>query len=203
MSPDPGEGNREENRSMVSRRGLIVFSAPSGGGKTTIIKLVRNEISNLNYSVSAPTRSIRKGEVDSVDYDFLSKEEFLDGIKKNNFIEYEEVHGELYGTRKQRIEAALESGKWLIFDIDVLGALNIKKQYPDALLIYLDVPSVEVLRERLIQRSRENDVEIEKRLKRYQLERSQAQYFDEVVMNDDLDRAVEIVVNLIKNHLNI
>ncbi|MBD3167831.1 guanylate kinase [bacterium] len=179
---------------------LVVFSAPSGGGKSTIIHALRERFPHMRFSVSSTTRSRRNGEVDGVDYDFLTREQFLEKVEEGDFIEYEEVHGQLYGTRRSRVEQDLRAGRDIIFDIDVLGALTLKKVYPEALLVYIDVPSVEVLRERLVNRGREEIEEIERRLTRYQFERDKAERFDHIVVNDDLDTAVEEVAEILESY---
>lgn len=181
------------------RRGkLIVFSAPSGAGKTTLIHRVMERLPGLRFSISSTTRPRRKGEEDGVDYDFLPRETFEQKIAEGDFIEYENVHGELYGTRHSRVEPLLEEGDDVVFDLDVLGALHLKRLFPDALLIYIDVLSKNVLRERLLARGREDEAEIERRLERYVLERSKAEQFDRIVINDDLERATREVVGIIE-----
>jgi guanylate kinase len=171
----------------------IVFSAPSGAGKTTIIHRVMEEMGDLSFSISSTTRPIREGETEGIDYDFLSAEKFQLAIDDDDFIEYEDVHIYRYGTRKSRVNPLLESGKDVVFDLDVLGALNIKRLYPDCLMIYIDVLSKNVLRDRLIGRGREDISEIEKRLERYEMERSKADEYNIIVVNDDLEFAVQEV----------
>ena len=168
----------------------IVFSAPSGAGKTTIIHRILEKFDNLAFSVSSTTRPRREGERDGVDYDFLSKEEFEHSIEEGDFIEYEHVHGYLYGTRASTVKPLLDSGVDVVFDLDVLGALSIRRLFPEAYLIYIDVLDREVLRERLEKRGREDAEEIERRLRRYDMERRYRKDFDLVVVNDDLEQAV-------------
>ncbi len=182
---------------------LIVFAAPSGAGKTTIAHRVLDHFGErLRFSVSSTTRPQRQGEVDGVDYDFLSPEEFERQIELNDFVEHEDVHGWRYGTRKSRINQLLDEGYVVLFDVDVLGALSLKRLYPQSLLLYIDVPSVEELRRRLTTRKRESDEELEKRMQRYAFERSKADRFDRIVMNDDLDRAAAEVVSIVDAYLN-
>ncbi|MDP8207144.1 MAG: guanylate kinase [Candidatus Electryonea clarkiae] len=180
---------------------LIVFSAPSGSGKTTIINKVFSEMDGLVYSVSSTTRPKRANETDDVEYEFLTHEQFMEAVDEGDFIEYEGVHGYQYGTRKSKIKKELERGDKLIFDIDVLGALSIKKLFPAALLIYIDVPSLDVLRERLLSRGSENEKAIEKRMKRYSFEKSKASEFDRIVLNDDLEQATREVIIIIRNYI--
>lgn len=169
---------------------LVVFAAPSGAGKTTIIHEVMEQDKNLTFSISSTTRPVRAGEVDGVDYDFLSDAAFDEAIEDGDFIEYELVHLYRYGTRKSRVEPLLEEGRDIVFDLDVLGALNIKKLYPEALLIFIDVKSKDVLKERLALRGREGKEEILKRLERYDMEKENARSFDYIVINDVLGNAV-------------
>ncbi len=185
----------------TDRGKLIVFAAPSGGGKSTIISSIMENISELKFSVSATTRPRREGEIEGVHYHYLSDEEFRRRVDQGHFIEYEEVHGKLYGTLKTDVEKALEDGKSLVFDLDVLGALSIKKYFPEALLIYIDVPSVEVLRERLLERNSENKDEIEFRLTRYEFEHNKAKHFNHIVMNDNLERACLEAAEIVKKHI--
>lgn len=188
MSPD-----------VRTRGKILVFSAPSGAGKTTIIHEVMKRMDDLTFSISSTTRSKRHGETDGVDYDFLTREEFQQAIDEGDFIEYEEVHGNLYGTRASRIQPFLDAGKDVIFDLDVLGALSLKRLFPDAFLLYIDVLGREVLRERLIAREREDHEEIERRLNRYEFEREKADQFDRVIVNDDLETAVREVMDAIRD----
>lgn len=188
MSPEPA----------VRRGGMIVFAAPSGAGKTTIIHEAMRRLPDLVFSISSTTRPRRSGEVDGVDYDFLSDEAFDRALAEGDFLEHEVVHGKRYGTRLSRIEPLLEEGKNIVFDLDVLGALHIKSLFPDALLIYIDVLSTDVLHQRLIERGREDEGEIELRLKRYEMERDKAKGFDVIVMNDDLEKAISQVVSVIE-----
>ncbi|MCB2210600.1 guanylate kinase [bacterium] len=186
----------------VSRRGRpIVFSAPSGAGKTTIIHEMMKQVDGLVFSVSSTTRSQRKGEVDGVDYDFLTHEQFQQAIDEGDFIEYENVHGQLYGTRASRVRPLLEAGTDVIFDLDVLGALSLKRLFPDAFLFYIDVLGREVLRERLLARGREDLDEIERRLTRYDMEREKAEQFDRIIVNDDLMKAVNETVAAVNEAL--
>ncbi len=178
---------------------LIVISAPSGAGKTTITKRILSAHSDiLTFSISATTRKMRDGERDGIDYYFLSKEEFLRKIKENELIEYEEIFGNFYGTLVTEIDRARSEGKSLLFDIDVRGGISIHARYPDhTLLIFISPPSMEILGDRLAKRGSETDEIIERRLARAEMEMGMASVYAHVVVNADLEKAVEEVEGLI------
>jgi guanylate kinase len=187
----------------VSGRGrLIVFSAPSGTGKSTVAKLVMERLGTLEFSISATTRQMRSGERDGVDYYFLTREEFEKKIAEGGFIEHEFFFGNFYGTLLDKTTKAVEAGRNLLFDLDVKGALNLKKIFGDeALLVFLKPPSMEVLAERLQSRQSESPEALKMRLERAEMELSHADQFDFVVVNDDLDRAVDAVATRIAQFL--
>jgi guanylate kinase len=178
---------------------LVVISSPSGGGKTTIIQHILNtKQSNTEYSISITTRPPRSGEINGRDYFFVTKDDFENKITNKELIEWEEVHGYYYGTPKNLIEKWLQQGKSILMDIDVKGALTIRKKYPqNALLIFLEPPSMEILIDRLIDRASDKQSEIKKRLEAGEDELAVAHQFDHIVINDDLQKAVEEVTNLI------
>ncbi|KAA3617487.1 MAG: guanylate kinase [Calditrichaeota bacterium] len=175
----------------------IVFSAPSGAGKTTIVKILLEKHPNLAISVSATTRAKRPFEKDGKDYYFLSPLQFKRAAKENKFLEYEEVHGNIYGTLKDKVDESVAAGKTVLFDIDVKGAKSIQQAYKDALLIFIKPPGKDVLRQRLIDRKSEDTETINKRLERLDFEYEQASFFNHVVVNDDLNTAVKEVEKLI------
>lgn len=176
---------------------LFVISAPSGAGKTTIIKELFNIFPNLKFSVSATTRKKREYETEGQHYHFLSVEEFNRRKDNGEFAEWEEVHGNFYGTLKSEVEPYLSSATHLIFDVDVKGALTIKKLYPEAVTIFIDVP-LDELAKRLKSRNTESDKEIEKRLSRIKLEAAMKDKFDNIVDNSKgLDEAVKQTQNII------
>ncbi len=175
----------------------IVFSAPSGGGKTTIARTLEQKYNNLVISISATTRPRRPNEQDGVDYYFLSTEEFEEAIRRGRFLEYELVHGYYYGTLKDSVDDAVREGKTVLFDIDVNGALSIKKHYPQALLIFIKPPSKEILVERLKKRRSESEEAIHKRLQRMEYEYTMGKRFDHIVVNDDLQRVIKEIEHLI------
>jgi guanylate kinase len=178
---------------------LIVISAPSGCGKTTIAHEILRRNSGMRFSVSATTRGLRPGEVDGTDYFFLSREEFAKRIGQGDLVEWEEIYGDYYGTLKDQVESALRDGISVVFDIDVNGALSIKKKYPlDAVLIFIDPPSMDALKQRLLGRKTENPEAINKRIARMPMELERGSLFDFRVVNDDLERAVQEVDGIIR-----
>ena len=170
---------------------LIIFSAPSGAGKTTIVKYLLTQDLNLEFSISATSRGKRHTETDGKDYYFLSAEEFRSKIENDEFLEWEEVYeGIYYGTLKSEVERICAQGKNVIFDVDVIGGCNIKKYYGDkALAVFIKPPSVEELRKRLISRSTDSAEVIEKRVAKAEYELSFANQFDCIIINEDLSRA--------------
>jgi guanylate kinase len=179
---------------------LIVISAPSGSGKTTIAKEIMNRFPDLGFSVSGTTRSKRPGEVDGKDYFFLTREEFERRVDKGEFVEWEELYGDCYGTLKSEVERVLKTGHHLLFDVDVKGGLSIKKYYPNALLIFIRPPSMETLKDRLLKRQTEDDVTLKRRLERVTMELELGNKFDHQVVNDELDRAIREVQSIIEQH---
>lgn len=170
---------------------LIIISGPSGAGKGTILSAFKdNEELNLHFSISATTRGPRPGEVDGKDYFFLTADDFKQRVENGEFLEHEDFHSASYGTLRSQVEKQLASGENVLFDIDVNGAMNIKKIYGKrALSIFIMPPSLEVLRQRLIGRGTETMEKVELRLSRAEYEMSNAEKFDEIVMNDNLEVA--------------
>lgn len=184
---------------------LIIISAPSGTGKSTIInRIIDDEQLRLEFSVSATTRPPREGETDGVNYYFISIDDFKDGIENDAFAEYQEVYeGRYYGTPKSEIARINAKGNNVILDLDVLGGINVKKIYGDhALAIFIAPPSLDALRERLVNRGTDSMEDIENRLAKADFEMQHAIYFDYQVVNDDLDVAVEQVRSLIKDFID-
>ena len=191
---------------MTAQQGkLIVFSAPSGSGKTTIVKhlLAQPEL-HLDFSISATSRYIRDNEVNGKDYYFISPADFQKKIEENAFVEFEEVYKDnYYGTLKTEIERIWAEGKHVIFDIDVVGGLNIKQQYPNQTLsIFVSPPSVEELERRLRFRQTESDEKIAMRLEKAEREIARAPEFDVILENHDLETAKKEACNLVSNFLN-
>ncbi len=181
----------------------IIFSAPSGAGKTTIVKHLLQCDFNLMFSISATSRECRFNEEDKKDYYFLAPEAFEQKISNNEFIEWEEVYsGTKYGTLKEEIERIWASGKHVIFDVDVTGGLNLKKHFGDkALAIFVKPPSVEALRERLIGRGTETDVTLMKRVDKAEQEIQRAHEFEKIILNDKLEKALAEAEGLVSEFL--
>ena len=170
---------------------LIIFSAPSGSGKTTIVKHLLDKGFNLEFSISACNRLLRGDEKHGKDYHFLTTKDFRQRIKNNEFIEWEEVYSErYYGTLKSEVTRIWDKGNNVLFDVDVVGGVNIKKQYGNkALSIFVMPPSVDELRNRLTGRGTDHVDEVEKRLAKAEEEMKYATQFDHVILNDNLDIA--------------
>ena len=183
---------------------LIVISAPSGAGKTSIVHQLLKDIPELSFSVSASSRERRENEVHGKDYYFLGVEGFQQKIKEDAFLEWEQVYeNQYYGTLKSEIERIWSEGKTVIFDVDVVGGLNIKKQYPKKCLsIFIMPPSVEVLAERLIGRGSESDESVKKRLDKAEEEISKNKQFDTIILNDNFEIACEQTKEIITNFIN-
>lgn len=170
---------------------LIIFSAPSGAGKSTIVNYLLSRGLNMEFSISATSRAPRGNEQYGHEYYFISTEEFKERISKGEFVEYEEVYsGCFYGTLHNEVERITSSGRNVIFDVDVKGGLNIKKKFGDrALAVFIAPPSIETLRQRLIKRSTDSREMIEKRVGKAAYEMTFAPQFDVVILNDNLETA--------------
>ncbi|TWJ16830.1 guanylate kinase [Bacteroides zoogleoformans] len=189
---------------FVSRMGkLIIFSAPSGSGKSTIINYLLTQNLNLAFSISATSRSPRGTEKDGVEYFFLSPEEFRRRIANDEFLEYEEVYQDrFYGTLKAQVEKQLDAGQNVVFDVDVVGGCNIKKYYGErALSVFIQPPSIEELRKRLVGRGTDAPEVIESRVAKAHYELSFASKFDTVIVNDNLEDAKEEALKVISQFL--
>lgn len=181
---------------------LIVFSAPSGSGKTTIVRhLLKQEDLNLEFSISAATREARGEEISGKDYYFMSLEQFKKHIKAEDFVEWEEVYRDnFYGTLKSEVERIWALGKNVIFDIDVAGGLRIKHKFPEeTLAVFVKPPSVDELKRRLKERSTESEDKINMRIAKASVELATAPQFDVIIKNYDLDIALEEASQLVKD----
>lgn len=199
--------NRVDGAGVAGTQGkLIIFSAPSGSGKSTIVQWLMQEHPELRlaFSISCTSRAPRGQERDGVEYFFLSASEFKAKIKADEFLEYEEVYeNRFYGTLKSQVESQTRRGENVVFDVDVKGGCNIKEFYGErALSIFVQAPSIDELRRRLVGRATDTAEAIESRLAKASYEMTFAPRFDHVVVNDDLDRAKEETYRLVKDFLS-
>ena len=189
---------------MVENGKLIIFSAPSGAGKTTIVQHLLKKIPELEFSISATTRKPRGDEQDGKDYYFIKKEEFLHRIAKKQFVEFEEVYaGTFYGTLRTEIERIWQQGKTVIFDIDVQGGLHLKRKYDgQALAIFVQAPSLAVLKERLTGRGTDSHEKLQERFTKAEKELGYAPQFDIILKNHDLQTACSEAEEIVKNFIS-
>lgn len=182
---------------------LIILVAPSGSGKTTIAHRLLNDFPKIKFSVSATTRPPRKGEKDGKDYYFLSRDEFDKKIEQNEFLEWEEFYnGSRYGTLRSEVDKLVESGYFPLLDIEVKGALNVKRTYSaKCVSIFIRPPSIDELKKRLLNRGSENNESLKTRLDRAEKELRYANKFDYVVINDDLEVAYKQVTTIVKSFI--
>lgn len=191
------------NNFMIQGK-LIIFSAPSGAGKTTIVKHLLKTFPQLSFSISATTRPLRGDEVHKKDYYFISKEEFLHKVAKHEFVEFEEVYsGTFYGTLKSEIQRIWNEGKHVIFDLDVEGGLRLKKKYgAHAIAVFVQPPSIDVLIERLRGRGTDDEDRLSERIEKAEKELSYAPQFDYILKNHDLQTACREAEEVVSNFLN-
>jgi guanylate kinase len=182
---------------------IVLFAGPSGSGKTTLAHTLLKLIPELSFSISATTRAKRPSEIDAKDYYFLSYPQFMDKIKSNEFVEYEEVYeGMYYGTLKSEIERIWDSGKTPILDVDVVGALNVKKNFaPQGFIVFIHPVSIENLRSRLTKRATEGEIAFNKRIEKAQQELDMANQFDHIIYNENLGEAAKNAEIIVKNYL--
>lgn len=184
------------------KKNLLVLSSPSGGGKTTVARHLMGKYPQIKFSVSATTRQPRQGEKDGKDYFFFSKDEFLIKAEKGEFVEYEEIYGNYYGTLHSEIDRAIHLNSILLFDVDVKGALSLKKAYPESTLtLFLLPPGIDELLMRLKGRKSESEEEIRKRMDRALMELEMKDEFDFSVVNDELNKTLIIVENIFKENI--
>jgi guanylate kinase len=180
---------------------LYVFSAPSGSGKTTIVRDVLKNNPEFVFSVSATTRKKRSSEKEGADYFFISVEEFKEKIDAGEFVEWEKFYDYYYGTLKNIVDGNLAKGLSTVFEVDVKGAISIKKVYKNSVLIFIVPPSIDVLKDRLIKRNTETDEDLKKRIERAEMELSFKGQFDYVVSNVDLEEAKKEVKKIIEKEI--
>lgn len=180
---------------------LYIFSGPAGVGKGTVLHIALERLSNIKYSVSCTTRAPRPGiDKEGETYYFISEEEFRSRIAAGDFLEYADVHGHLYGTRRDIVESALNAGIDIVLEIDVQGAAIVKRKMPEAVTVFVKPPSMEELRRRLEGRGSESAEERELRIKNAEAEIGCAERYDYVVVNDDLERTVDEVINIVRKN---
>lgn len=183
-----------------SKGSLFIVSAPSGAGKTTLCRMVVSGIENLKFSVSYTTRRARPDEINGRDYTFVSREDFLRMTATGEFMEWAEVHGELYGTSGKRVQELLDAGRDVVLDIDTQGATQIKKKYDKGVFIFILPPSLEALRKRLEKRMTDSREEIGRRLRRAITEIKTFREYDYVIINDVLENALREFEAIIISH---
>ena len=186
---------------MAFQGKLVVISAPSGAGKTSIAREILRLNPSLSFSVSATTRTKRTEETNGKDYFFLTKDEFLRRVEAGEFVEWETIYGNYYGTLKAEVDRALEGGRHLLFDVDVKGGLSIKRQYPEALMVFIRPPSLEILQQRLRDRNTEDVNTLARRLERVPMELDLGNAFEHQVVNDKLPQAIAEVHRIVQKHL--
>ena len=176
---------------MKKKGMIIIVSAPSGAGKTSICDALIKSDKNIVYSVSTTTRDPRKGEKNGREYYFVDDSNFKKMVKKNLFVEWAKVHDHFYGTSKKVLEQTINKGKDILLDIDVQGAVKIKKQYKDALMIFITTPTLKILKERLIKRNKDSMDVIKTRLENAKKELTYLPKYDYLILNDKLDESIE------------
>lgn len=189
---------------ILNPRCLIVLSAPSGAGKTTVARHLLNTFPILRFSVSATTRPKRVGELDGRDYFFLSRDDFRERIESGDLIEYEEIFDNYYGTLRTVVEQALQRGEFIVFDVDVKGALALQTAFPaDTLLIFIAPPDMHTLATRLRSRETESEAQIERRLARADMEMAHVSQFDHVIVNRNLDDTLLQAVDIVSKYVEL
>lgn len=187
------------DRFAFEKRGLLmVLSAPSGGGKSVVLRRLLESESGLTYSVSVTSRPPRTGEVDGRDYHFVDRPTFERMIREDVFYEWAEVHGHLYGTREDTVEDALDRGLDVAMDLDVRGGLSVKWRRPDSVLVFLMPPSVQVLEQRLRERKTDSEEQIQVRLRNAHEELTHWRLYDYVVVNDSLEETLAAVADILR-----
>ena len=195
--------NDSKSRTLFEAKGKVfVFTGPSGAGKTTIANIILKEMNFFKKIVTYTTRKIREGEIDGVSYNFVSKKKFEEFLKKDLLLEYATVYDNYYGSLRKDVEKVISTGKSVMFVVDVQGALTIKKKFSAAITVFIKTPSLEVLRVRLEKRAKDSKEVIEKRMKTAEEELKIEDKFDYIIVNDELDRAVKEMNDLIYKSLN-
>lgn len=176
---------------MKKKGMIIIVSAPSGAGKTSICDALIESDKNIVYSISTTTREPRKGEKNGKEYYFVNDSDFKKMVKKKMFVEWAKVHDHFYGTSKKVLEQTINKGKDILLDIDVQGAVKIKKQYKNALMIFITTPNLKILKERLIKRNKDSMEVIKRRIENAKKELTYLPKYDYLILNDKLDKSIE------------
>jgi guanylate kinase len=193
--------NEQQNPATKSPRGLLfILSAPSGAGKTTLCRAIRDRFADIRYSISHTTRRPRPGEIDGCDYVFISESEFKDGIARGRWVEWAQVHGNYYGTSADFLNRELAAGRDILLDIDVQGTCQIVQRYPQSITIFIMPPSLDVLRQRLEARSTDSPETIAVRLENAAKEMAQKDAYRHVIVNDRLPQAIAELIALIGSY---
>jgi guanylate kinase len=189
----------------MDNKKLIIFTAPSGAGKTTIVRHLLKVREDISFSISACTRTPRYGEVNGMDYYFMNVDEFKKKVATDKFVEYEEVYdNQFYGTLKSEIDRLWASGKSVLFDVDVKGAFSVKQKYGDqALSVFVKPPSFAILRQRLSNRKTEDEASMKKRINRVKEEMTYERNFDVTIINDDLETALKEAEQIVDHFLSL
>jgi guanylate kinase len=178
---------------------ILIMSGPSGSGKSSIINYILSEVENSVLSISTTSREPREGEIDGMDYNFVEKSQFKEMIQNDKFLEYENVHGNFYGTEREFVEDAINFGKLLVFDVDTRGRESILRAFPDlTVTLFITTPTKHILEERLRSRGTENEEQLQKRLKNATDEMKDLDKFDFLIINDDLDNAKDNAIRIAK-----
>lgn len=180
---------------------MLIISGPSGSGKSTLTKFLQQYIPNLYFSISTTTRNKRYGEQNGREYYFVSREDFLHGIQAGDFLEYEEVHGNFYGTSKKQIANAIANNQFILYDVDVKGHNNLKQYYPFAKSVFITTKDLQTLEQRLQQRNTDNPEIIQKRLLNAQEELKYANTFDYLLINDNIADSKDTILHIAKSIL--
>jgi guanylate kinase len=184
----------------MPRGNIFILSGPAGAGKGTLRKILFQEMPDLVFSVSCTTREIRAGETDGKDYYYISRGEFGEMIERGEFLEWAEVHGNCYGTRKKDVERVRGEGRDILLEIDVQGCRLVKSREPDAIRIFITVPSLDELETRLEERGTESRAQLDVRLRNAAAEMRQAREYDHIIVNDSIHRAAKELVETVKSY---
>lgn len=195
-----GQLGSKKKTSIFNKGHLFIISAPSGAGKTTIVRAVLDRFADMLYSISYTTRKPRNGEQDGIDYNFISRDDFKKRIDGGEWAEWAEVHGNNYGTSAEFLDNGLASGRNILLDIDVQGTIQILERYPDSITIFIMPPSLETLGKRLELRGTDSKADIAKRLVNAEKEMSKKDLYRHIVVNDQLSEAIEKLISIIEKY---